>query len=130
MRISDWSSDVCSSDLYQMVRACRPLMKAQGFGAVVNVSSIGGLLGVGSCMAYSASKGALNTMTMAMARTLGPEIRVNAVCPGFIASRSFSDPFGPAGLQQKISAQQCITHLGRAGTPPTSAQAARSPAGG
>src|SRR3546814_1956119 len=89
MRISDWSSDVCSSDL--------PLMKAQGFGAVVNVSSIGGLLGVGSCMAYSASKGALNTMTMAMARSLGPEIRVNAVCPGFIASRWFSDPFGQIG---------------------------------
>src|SRR3546814_11983441 len=83
MRISDWSSDVCSSDL--------PLMKAQGFGAVVNVSSIGGLLGVGSCMAYSASKGALNTMTMAMARSLGPEIRVNAVCPGFIASRRWEE---------------------------------------
>ncbi|MFB9051324.1 SDR family NAD(P)-dependent oxidoreductase [Sphingobium indicum] len=108
---------------YQMVRACRPLMKAQGFGAVVNVSSIGGLLGVGSCMAYSASKGALNTMTMAMARSLGPEIRVNAVCPGFIASRWFSDPFGQEGLQQMIEAQQCLTPLARAGTPEDIAKA-------
>src|SRR3546814_12929310 len=99
-----------------MVRASRPLYKAQGVGAVGNVSSSGGLLGVGSCMAYSASKGALNTMTMAMARSLGPEIRVNAVCPGFIASRWFSDPFGQEGLQQMIEAQQCLTPLARAGT--------------
>src|SRR3546814_20515219 len=74
-------------------------------------------------MAYSASKGALNTMTMAMARSLGPEIRVNAVCPGFIASRWFSDPLGQEGLQQMIEAQQCLTPLARAGTPEDIAKA-------
>jgi 3-oxoacyl-[acyl-carrier protein] reductase len=38
-------------------------------------------------MAYAASKGALNTMTLALARTLAPRIRVNAVCPGFVNTR-------------------------------------------
>ena len=69
---------------YQMIRAVAPTMKAQGRGAVVNVSSIAGIRGVGSSVAYAASKGALNTMTLSLARSMGPEIRVNAVCPGFV----------------------------------------------
>jgi len=48
---------------YQMIRACAPHLKTSGFGRVVNVSSIAGVLGVGSSVAYAASKGALNTMT-------------------------------------------------------------------
>ncbi len=69
---------------YQMIRAVAPTMKAQARGAVVNVSSIAGIRGVGSSVAYAASKGALNTMTLSLARSMGPEIRVNAVCPGFV----------------------------------------------
>ena len=41
-------------------------------------------MGVGSSIAYAASKGALNTMTLSLARALGPHIRVNTICPGFI----------------------------------------------
>lgn len=69
---------------FQMTRACAPHMKAGGRGAVVNVSSIAGTLGVGSSIAYVCSKGALNMQTVALARVLGPEIAVNTVCPGFI----------------------------------------------
>ena len=69
---------------YQMVRAVEPHMKKVGKGAVVNVASTAGVTGVGSSVAYTASKGALVTMTLSLARVLGPEIRVNAVCPGFI----------------------------------------------
>jgi len=54
---------------------------------VVNVSSIAGALGIGSSVAYACSKGALNTLTLALARALGPDIRVNAVLPGFIETR-------------------------------------------
>jgi len=72
---------------YQMIRAVTPTMKQQGGGSIVNVSSIAGLTGVGSSIAYAASKGALNTMTKSLARALGPEIRVNCVCPGFIQTR-------------------------------------------
>jgi 3-oxoacyl-[acyl-carrier protein] reductase len=72
---------------YQMVRACAPAMKKQGNAAVVNVSSISGVKGIGSSVAYVASKGALNAMTLSLARALGPEIRVNAICPGLIETR-------------------------------------------
>src|SRR5271169_3140359 len=69
---------------FQMTRAVVPAMQRQGHGAIVNVSSIAGLMGMGSSVAYAASKGALNTMTLSLARALGPAIRVNAVCPGFV----------------------------------------------
>jgi 3-oxoacyl-[acyl-carrier protein] reductase len=79
---------------YQMVRAVAPAMQRQGQGAVVNVSSIAGLLGNGSSVAYAASKGALNTMTLSLARALAPEIRVNAVCPGFVETRWLQQGLG------------------------------------
>jgi 3-oxoacyl-[acyl-carrier protein] reductase len=66
---------------YQMIRACVPTMNAQGKGAIVNVSSISGVLGVGSSTAYVASKGALNVMGLALARALAPAIRLNTVLP-------------------------------------------------
>ena len=69
---------------YQMVRAVAPAMKQGGRGAIVNVASIAGVMGVGSSIAYAASKGALITMGLSLARVLGPEIRLNTVCPGFI----------------------------------------------
>ena len=70
---------------YQAIRACRSLLEsAPQAGAVVNTSSIAGVMGVGSSVPYAASKGALTTMTLSLARALAPKIRVNAVCPGFI----------------------------------------------
>ena len=68
---------------FQMARASAPALKAAK-GAVVNVSSVASLLGTGSSMAYAASKAALNSLTMSLARVLGPEVRVNAVCPGYV----------------------------------------------
>jgi 3-oxoacyl-[acyl-carrier protein] reductase len=79
---------------YQMTRAAAPHLKASGAGAVVNVSSIAGVMGVGSSIAYAASKGALNIMTKSLARALGPEIRVNAVCPGAIRTRWLETLYG------------------------------------
>jgi len=75
---------------YQLTRAAAPHLKAAGGGgggAVVNVSSHSGFSGIGSSMAYAASKGALNTLTLSLARALAPEVRVNAVCPGFVDTR-------------------------------------------
>ncbi len=79
---------------FQMVRACVEPLRAHGDGAVVNVSSIAGIEGLGSSVAYAASKGALNTMTLSLARALAPEIRVNAVCPGLVATPWFTESFG------------------------------------
>ena len=67
---------------YQMCRAAAPHLKASGDAAIVNISSVGAFRAGGSSMAYTASKGALNNLTLSMARTLAPEVRVNALCPG------------------------------------------------
>lgn len=69
---------------YQMIRAAAPHLRQADLGSIVNVSSDSALSGSGSSLAYAASKGALNTMTRGLARTLSPAIRVNAVCPGFV----------------------------------------------
>ena len=68
---------------FQMVKAAKQLLLKSTNPSIVNISSIAGIKGIGSSLAYASSKGALNTMTLSMARNLGP-IRVNAVCPGFI----------------------------------------------
>ena len=78
---------------YQMIRACEAPLRASR-GAVVNVSSIAGTMGIGSSFAYACSKGALNTLTLALARTLGPDIRVNAVLPGFTETRWLKEGLG------------------------------------
>ncbi len=85
---------------FQMIRACRSLLEASGLGAVLMTSSIAGVMGSGSSVAYAASKGALNTMTLSLARALAPKIRVNAICPGFIDTRWFSDAYDAATAQK------------------------------
>lgn len=88
---------------YQLARAAAPHLRQSGSGSIVHVSSIAGLNGNGSSLAYVTSKGALNVLTLALARTLAPEIRVNAVLPGLIDTRWL-----PAGLgdeaYQKVKA--------------------------
>jgi len=66
---------------YQMVRACAEALK-KARGAVVNVSSVASVLGTGSSVAYASSKSALETMSLSLARSLAPEVRVNVVAPG------------------------------------------------
>jgi 3-oxoacyl-[acyl-carrier protein] reductase len=68
---------------YQMIRACVGALR-EAHGCVVNVSSVASLLGTGSSVAYAASKAALDTMTMSLARALAPEVRLNIVAPGFV----------------------------------------------
>jgi 3-oxoacyl-[acyl-carrier protein] reductase len=101
-----------------MVRACeKALRSAPNRGAVVNVSSIAGLTGLGSSIAYAASKGALNTMTKSLARALAPDIRVNAVCPGFIQSRWLRTGLGDERYEQLKSQVESTTPLQAASTP-------------
>jgi 3-oxoacyl-[acyl-carrier protein] reductase len=85
---------------FQMIRACRSLLEASGLGSVLMTSSIAGVTGGGSSVAYAASKGALNTMTLSLARALAPKIRVNAICPGFIDTRWFSDAYDKETAQR------------------------------
>jgi 3-oxoacyl-[acyl-carrier protein] reductase len=81
---------------FQCARAARAALEAHGQGCIVNVSSIGGLRAIGSSIPYCASKGALNTLTLALARALAPKIRVNAVAPGFVAGEWLQQGLGAA----------------------------------
>jgi len=101
---------------FQMIRACAPHLKTAG-GAIVNVSSIAGALGIGSSVAYIASKGAVNSMTLYFARALAPEVRVNAVCPGLITTRWFVDGIGQEGYDKIKATYESSTPLARASTP-------------
>ena len=70
---------------FQCARAARSALAAEDGGEIVNVSSVAGIRAVGSSIPYCASKAALNNLTLTLARSLGPNVRVNAVAPGFIA---------------------------------------------
>ncbi len=96
--------DVNVKGTFFVTRAATPLLRRASDAAVVNVSSIAGIAGTGSSIAYCASKGAVNTMTKSLARVLAP-IRVNAVCPGPIDTRwlhSFMSDEQIAGLVSKL----------------------------
>lgn len=84
---------------FQMARACAPALKANK-GAVVNVSSVASLLGTGSSIAYAASKAGLNSLTFSLARVLAPEVRVNAVCPGYVDTPWQQNALGAAGADK------------------------------
>ena len=109
---------------YQMVRACNEQMQKQNEGGVVvNVASTAGVTGVGSCIAYAASKGAMVTMTLSLARALGPKLRVNAVCPGFIEGDWLKEGFGEERYQQVMENNRKNSALGVVATPETVADA-------
>jgi NAD(P)-dependent dehydrogenase (short-subunit alcohol dehydrogenase family) len=110
---------------FQMIRACRALLEAApGRASVVMTSSIAGVSGGGSSVAYAASKGALNTMTLSLARALAPKIRVNAICPGFIDTRWFPSAFGEEKTQAVRERMLATTPLQVATQPEDVAEAA------
>ncbi|HUQ74614.1 MAG TPA: SDR family oxidoreductase [Burkholderiales bacterium] len=91
---------------FQMVRACAEALKKSG-GAVVNVSSAASVLGTGSSVAYAASKAALETMSLSLARSLAPEVRVNVVAPGHTNTPWHPNVRGPeraAEIEKRYSA--------------------------
>lgn len=103
---------------YQMVRACRALLEsAPRPGAVVMTASIAGVTGIGSSIPYAASKGALNTMTLSLARALAPKIRVNSICPGFIDTPWFGKGLGEAAADKVRANAAASTPLKAASTP-------------
>jgi 3-oxoacyl-[acyl-carrier protein] reductase len=103
--------DVNVIGAFQMVRAVAPAMQTQGRGAIVNVSSIAGLAGIGSSIAYAASKGALNTLTLSLARSLGPAIRVNAICPGMVKTRWLQQGLGAERYDRTLAAMEASMPL-------------------
>ena len=106
---------------FQMVKASKEHLQKSANPCVVNVSSIGGIKGIGSSLAYASSKGALNSMTLSMARNLGP-IRVNAVCPGFIEGEWLKKGMGPEMYEAVKLRVQTTTPLKKTCTPESVAE--------
>lgn len=105
LRAEDFENSMRVNTLgpFQMARACAQQLRSSR-GAVVIVSSYGGVHGAGSSMAYAASKGAANTLTMSLARVLAPEVRVNAVCPA-IVSGGYLARVDPEGFAERLAGQ-------------------------
>lgn len=109
---------------YQMIRAASEVMKTSEEGAaVVNVASTAGVTGIGSSIAYAASKGALVTMTLSLARVLGPEIRINAVCPGFIEGEWLREGLGNEKYEELMHYNRKAAPLGVTATSESVAEA-------
>lgn len=84
MSLEHWNQvmSLNTTSTFLMIKACLPHMKK---GSIVNLASQAGRDGGGpGSVAYAASKGAVMTMTRGMAKELGPDIRVNAICPGMV----------------------------------------------
>ena len=94
---------------FATIRAFVPMLKASGDGVIVNISSGAATAGTGSSIIYGASKAALNTMSMALARVLGPEIRVVVVAPGMVHT-----DFVPGRTEEMMHKAAMSTPLKRA----------------
>ncbi|NBX54911.1 MAG: SDR family oxidoreductase [Betaproteobacteria bacterium] len=106
---------------FQMARAAA---KHMGDGAaIVNVSSLAAETGRGSSYPYVLSKAALNTLTISLARTLAPKIRVNGVMPGMIEGRWMRDGLGDASYERVKKDFSDLSALGKISQPEDIARA-------
>ncbi len=101
---------------FAMVRATKDLLEkasdeSKDSSLIVNISSIAGIYGIGSNVAYCASKSAIDSMTRSLARALAPKIRVVSVSPGFVEGE-YTKNFDPTYLQNQMD----NTPLGRFAT--------------
>jgi len=97
---------------FAMIRALKPLLEKKDSSTIINISSIAGVTGVGSNVAYCASKAALDSLTRSLGRALAPNIRVVSVSPGYVFGE-YAKRFDPAYIQQQVDA----TPLQRLATP-------------
>jgi NAD(P)-dependent dehydrogenase (short-subunit alcohol dehydrogenase family) len=109
---------------YQLTRALVPLLQQQAGAGVVNISSVASMMGRGSSLAYMASKGALNALTVGLARALGPAIRVNAIAPGLVDSAWLQQGLGPERYAAHLKAWTDTAALAAPITPEDVAEAA------
>ena len=94
---------------FATIRAFVPLLRESGDGVIINISSGAAQSGTGSSIIYGASKAALNTMSFALARVLGPEIRVVVVAPGMVHT-----DFVPGRTEEMMARAAMATPLKRA----------------
>ena len=100
----------------ELIQLCSRLMARNGGGSIVNIASVTAVLGSPGQVAYSATKGAIISMTKSAAKELASQnIRVNAVAPGIVKTERFAELYESDG--DKIDARIQRIALGRLGTP-------------
>lgn len=100
----------------ELIQLCSRLMARNGGGSIVNIASVTAVLGSSGQVAYSATKGAIISMTKSAAKELAPQcIRVNAVAPGIVQTERFTELYESDG--NKIDERIQRIALGRLGTP-------------
>jgi 3-oxoacyl-[acyl-carrier protein] reductase len=80
-------------------------------GCIINITSVAGLTGLGSSIAYAASKAAANSVTKSLARVMAPEVRVNSIAPGIVQTRWVE------GQEDHVARLASGTPLGRVAAP-------------
>ncbi|MFD1775831.1 SDR family NAD(P)-dependent oxidoreductase [Paenibacillus rhizophilus] len=109
--------DVNVKGMFYCARAVAPYMKKNKQGAIVNIGSIAGQTGLGSSLPYAVSKAAVHGLTKSLARALAPDIRVNCVVPGAVATRWWAgkeeqmNRLAPNLLLQRISTPEDIASM-------------------
>ncbi|CAB5512437.1 3-oxoacyl-[acyl-carrier-protein] reductase FabG [Achromobacter anxifer] len=123
--------------MFQMTRAAAPLLRDRpadtGSGCVINISSLASLNGTGSSIAYAASKGAVNSLTLSLARSLAPQVRVNAIAPGMVDDGLLRRVLGDEAYARVVDGMRENAPLKRVSQPSEVAElawfiAARAPA--
>lgn len=99
---------------FLLAQACAPMLKADGGGHVVNISSIGGITPIGSSIAYACSKAGLNHLTRCLAVALAPDVAVNCIASGLVENTRMADRAMDADAQKTARA---ATLLGTGATP-------------
>lgn len=111
MSLEHWQSvmDLNLTSTIMMIQACLPKMSK---GAIINVASQAGRDGGGpGALAYATSKGAVMTFTRGLAKELGPDIRVNALCPGMIDT-DFHNIFTKDAVRRNVEAATPLKRQG------------------
>jgi 3-oxoacyl-[acyl-carrier protein] reductase len=93
---------------FATIRAFAPMLKRGGDSVIVNISSLAAITGTGSSIIYGASKAALDTMGMSLARVLAPEIRVVSISPSAVAT-----DFVPGRSREAVEKQAATSPLRR-----------------
>lgn len=97
LQMDDWTKilAVNLTGPFVCIKAVAPIMKRQGQGRIVNISSIAGLGPTGSSIAYAVSKAGVIHLTRCMAVALAPDVLVNCVAPGFMEGTRMSENLSP-----------------------------------
>lgn len=106
-----WRFQLNVYSAWRLAQLCVPHMKKDGYGSIINITSMSSINKSPNMSAYAASKAAMNHMTANLAMDFGPEVRINAVGPGAIKTKALASVLTPE-IEQKMLAHTPIKRLG------------------